>query len=792
MHYYTNEVAQICNGEMRGENILVESVSVDSRNFNLGANTLFIAISGKNHDGHDFIEELYKRGVRAFVVEQELELDRFPKATFIKVNNSIDALQALATRHRERFKGTVVAITGSNGKTVVKEWIADLAPKSVKLFRSPKSYNSQIGVPLSVLMLSGDEDIAVIEAGISQPDEMAVLEKIVKPNIGIITTIGDAHQEGFSTIEQKIEEKLRLFNNSHTIIYNSHYGGIEKSLKRRYGDKTLVDSSANSDGSGQFTDTASKENVATALTLWNTMGCDYKESLENLEKLHPVAMRLELKEGINDSLIINDSYNSDINSLEIALDYLKNTAGSRKQTLILSDILQSGHTDDELYLKVAQLVDNSSVEMVVGIGEKLRTHRELFSTPMKSHLTTESYLNSISREDVANRAILIKGNRWSQFERISHALERRSHTTTIEIDLDAIVHNLNAHRALLNPKTKLMSMVKASGYGHGDSEIATLFQHEGVDYLAVAFADEGVALRESGITIPIVVLNADSDSFELMIANRLEPEIYSITSLRQFIEAVRRYGERDYPIHIKLDTGMHRLGFEESDVPELLDALSKRGNLVTINTIFSHLAASDEPDEDEFTRGQIGQFERVSSAIMDALPYRPLRHIANTAAIERFPDAQFDMVRLGVGLFGVSAIKDISLRPVSTLRSRIVQVKELAPTESVGYGRAGKLRRKSRIATIPVGYADGLNRQLGEGRWSVIINGKKAPTVGRICMDTCMVDVTDIEAKEGDSVVIYGSEEGNRIEDIAKILGTIPYEIMTSTSARVKRIYLKE
>lgn len=794
MNYKLTRIAEICGGVHRGAQRDVCSVTTDSRSFQLGPEPMFVAIGGANHDGHAYIGQMYGRGVRAFLVERNVETAAYDQAGFVVVDNAVAALQKLAADHRDSFKGTVVAITGSNGKTVVKEWIAQLAPIGVKVFRSPKSYNSQLGVALSLMMIGGDEQIAIIEAGISKVGEMERLEAMIRPNIGIITTIGDAHQENFDSVEQKIDEKLKLFSRCSTILYNSNYDQIATKIENSHA--RLVDIAEqiaeHNDNYTIFADKASRENAAMAVALFDALGYDHQQTVGRLPLLQPVAMRLELKEGINNSLIINDSYNSDINSLSIALDYLKSVAGGRKQTLILSDILQSGLSPDELYGAVAQMIVASGVDSIIGIGDEIRRHSYLFECSREFYRSTDEFLNAINRNHTLDRAILIKGSRVSQFERLSHALQLKSHTTILEVDLDAMIHNLNYFRAKLEPHTKLMAMVKASSYGHGGYEVANMLQHQGVDYLAVAFADEGVLLRERGITMPMVVLNADSDSFELMVANSLEPEIYNFSSLESFLETVNRYGERNYPIHIKLDTGMNRLGFKSADIEVLTEMLGDNDSVVIVRSIFSHFAVSDDPSQDEFTRAQIAIFKDLTDRIISTLPYKPICHIANSAAIERLPGALFDMCRLGVGLYGVSADNQAALLAVSALRTRIVHIKDVEPDQSIGYGRAGHLTTVSRIATIPIGYADGLDRHLGCGKWSVMVNGYKAPIVGRICMDTCMIDVSGVDVQEGDSVTIYGKNEGNTIIDMARVLDTIPYEIMTSVSARVKRIYTKE
>ena len=790
MNYTLEQIATITGGRLSGADRRVGSVFTDSRSFLPGGDGMFAAIRGANHDGHSYITGLFQRGLRAFLVEREVDFHPYTDVGFVVVENCVEAMQTLAAHYRSQFDGTVVAVTGSNGKTIVKEWIAQLAPPGVKLFRSPRSYNSQVGVPLSVLMMDGDEQVAVFEAGISQKDEMARLERILRPQIGVITNIGDAHQENFASLSQKLTQKLDLFTGAKKIVYTSAHPQIEKELKKRFPSAELIDARPGEKFFAQAADSIWRENGSLAVAVCDALAFDHAETTTRAAELQPVAMRLELREGINNSLIVGDFYNSDINSLAIALDYLQNVSGGRPRTLILSDILQSGMDDERLYRKVASMVASSGVSRVVAIGSRIAGHDLGVSTDY--YPTTESYLSAVSTGSIAGRAILIKGNRTAGFEKLAHALQLKTHTTTLEVDLDAMIHNLNVHRAIIGPATRLMVMVKASGYGHGDYEVASMLQTQGVDYLAVAFADEGVILRERGITLPIVVLNADEDSFDLMVSQRLEPEIYSFRSLRSFMETASRHGERDYPVHIKLDVGMHRLGFVEEEVDPLCELLQKDSRLLHIESIFAHLAASDDPAHDDFTKRQISDFDRLSRKISDSLKYNPLRHIANSAAIERLPQARFDMCRLGVGLYGIGAAPSVRLRHVETLRSRIVQIKELQPGESVGYGRQGKITRPSRIATIPVGYADGLDRHLGLGKWSVEIGGHRVPTIGRICMDTCMVDVTGIEASEGDQVVVFGDADGMRIEDMARAMDTIPYEVMTSISARIKRIFIKE
>lgn len=786
MNYTLSEIARICGGTFTGENRRVTEVVTDSRSCGMPAAPLFVAMCGARHDSHDFVDGMYARGVRAFLVERPL--DERDGAGYVVVGNAIDALQRLAADWRRRFGGTVVGITGSNGKTVVKEWIAQTAPDGVKLFRSPRSYNSQLGAALSLLMIEGDERFALIEAGISQPGEMARLERMISPDVVLFTSLGDAHQEHFASVEEKCAEKLLLALHAPKIIYHSAYEPLASMLREVYAAGHELHDAAVEAGGG-LADAASERNSQLVAAFWRVAG-------EPGARFRAVAAR-------------GDAARSERGDQRLAagrrrLQFRHQFAGHRAglsarrgggtaTTLILSDILQSGMDDDELYARVAAMVAAAGVGRFVGIGPKLQAQAERFVCDKAFYASTDDYLRRIDRADIAGRAVLLKGNRDSRFEKLEHALSRKSHTTVLEVDLDAMTHNLNYFRSQLRPGVRLVAMVKAASYGAGDFEVAQLLQHQGVDYLAVAFADEGVLLRERGITMPVVVLNADADSFDAMAANRLEPEIYSLRSLHEFAAAVERYGEQRYPIHVKLDTGMHRLGFVEEELPALLDALARCGRTVRVASVFAHLCTSDDPAQDDFTRLQIARFDRMSSRIAEALPYPVLRHTANSAAIERFPEAQYDMCRLGLGLYGFGFEHNAALRPVSTLRTRIVQIKRLAPTETVGYGRAGVLSRPTVTATVPIGYADGLDRHLGCGAWSMRVKGRPAPIVGRVCMDSCMIDVTDIDGvAEGDEAVVFSPAAGNTPEAMAEVLGTIPYEILTSVAGRVKRIYLKE
>lgn len=789
MKYRLSQIAAITGGRLLGEDSEVRSVATDSRSLSceLGAAPLFVAIHGQNHDSHDYLDDVAARGVKAFLVEREVELRAGEGA--VVVRNAIEALQQLAAYHRALFRGTVVGITGSNGKTVIKEWIAEELPAGVKFYRSPKSYNSQLGVPLSVLMLEGDEELAIFEAGISRMGEMERLERIIRPDVVLFTSLGDAHQEHFSDMEQKACEKLVLARSARKILYHGHYRALAAEIEGRYADRELTDAATFAAPAVELVGgEASQRNAQLVEAFLAVMGYPHA----SFATIPSVAMRLELKEGIHRSMIINDAYNLDLNSLALALDYLHTVAGGRRRVLILSDIAQSNLSDEALYTRVAMMIARGGVDRLIGIGSRIRAAADRFDCEKEFYPTTDACLTELSRLSLADSVVLLKGARTFRFEKLAHALSEKSHTTVLEVNLDAMTRNLNRFRARVGEGVKMIAMVKASSYGAGDEEVARMLQHQGVAMLAVAFADEGVLLRERGIRMPIVVLNADSDSFEQMIAYRLEPEIYSLHSLESFAAAVGHAGEEHYPIHLKLDTGMHRLGFEEGEIDALIERL-RSINEVRVSSLFTHLSCADDVAEDDFTRSQIALFDRLSSRVQEALGYPVLRHASASAAMWRFSEGRFDACRLGIGLYGYGEAGEESLEPVSTLKTRIVQLKRHAAGTRIGYGRQGLLERDSVVATIPIGYADGLDRQLGCGRWSMLIDGKSCPIVGRICMDSCMIDVTEVEGlQEGHEVVVFSPKAGNDAATMAKRLGTIPYEVLTSISKRVKRIYIKE
>lgn len=789
MNYRLSKIAAIAGGRHHGAECEVHSVVTDSRSLSceLGAAPLFVAMRGANHDSHDFVAEMARRGVRAFLVEREVELPE--GCGCVVVENAIEALQRWAAYHRALFRGTVVGITGSNGKTVIKEWIAEELPATVKCYRSPKSYNSQLGVPLSVLMLEGDEELAIFEAGISEVGEMERLERIIRPDVAIFTSIGDAHQEHFADLAQKSLEKMILARSARTILFHSHYAPLAGLIAERYAERQLIDAAAvEAPQAALIGGEASRRNAQLVEAFLRMMG--YPSS--SFASRPQVAMRLEVKEGIYGSLLVNDAYNLDLNSLALALDYLHTVAMGRRRVLVLSEIAQSGLSDEQLYQRVAQMVERAGIDLLVGIGSRIAAQAAKFDCEGLFYDSTDECIARLSRRRLEGAAVLLKGARTFRFEKLAHALSEKSHTTLLEVNLDAMQHNLNCFRAHLKEGVRLVAMVKASSYGAGDFEVAQLLQYEGVAMLAVAFADEGVQLRERGITMPIVVLNADADSFEQMLSYRLEPEIYSLHSLEDFAAAVSRSGEEHYPIHLKLDTGMHRLGFGEEELPTLVERLQALPQ-VRVASLFSHLNCADDPAQDAYTRGQIARFERMSRCVMEALDYPVQRHLAASAAMLRFPEAQYDLCRLGIGLYGYGEAGGERLRPATTLKTRIVQLRRLTRGATVGYGREGILDHDAVIATIPIGYADGLNRRLGCGGWSMRVRGAAAPIVGRICMDSCMIDVTGIEGvHEGDEAVIFSPDEGHDAAAMAAVLGTIPYEVLTAISTRVKRIYIKE
>ena len=778
----------------------------DSRSLCFPEETLFFALKTNRNDGHRYIEDLYRRGVRNFVVNLTPDLPK-EGANFLVVPSPLAALQRLAERHRDEFNIPVVGITGSNGKTMVKEWLYQVLSPQMTVTRSPKSYNSQIGVPLSVWLMNEHTDVALIEAGISQPGEMAALADIIQPTIGVLTSLGAPHQENFRSMEEKCMEKLQLFHDAKVIIYNADDDLVSRCIRRSsfkgrkigWRREELLPTY-----SLPFDDEASIEcSLAVAATALY-LGVKPEELRERMARLEPVAMRLEVKEGQHGCLLINDSYNSDINSLDIALDFMQrrtSDSGQRK-CLVLSDIYQSGMTDEALYSEVNALCIKRSVDKLIGIGPRISAQCSTFSVPRSTFFaTTEDFLNSQAFRELHDEVILVKGARPFGFDRITEQLEQKVHETILEVDLNALVNNLNYYRSFMKPETKLVCMVKADAYGAGAVEVAKTLQDHRVDYLAVAVADEGVTLRRNGITQNIMIMNPEMTAFKTMFDYDLEPEVYSFRLMDALIRAAEKEGITGYPVHIKLDTGMHRLGFDpEKDIDEVISRL-KHQTAIIPRSVFSHFVGSDSDDFDNFSRLQFEKFDRASRRLQEAFDHKILRHICNSAGIEHFPERHLDMCRLGLGLYGYNPMGPISpispigpistLSPVSTLKTTILQLRHVPKEETVGYSRKGVLTRDSVIAAIPIGYADGLSRHLGRGACYCLVNGQKAPYVGNICMDVAMIDVTGIpNVHEGDTVEIFG--KNLPVTVLSDVLDTIPYEVLTAVSGRVKKVYFQD
>lgn len=797
----------------------VDWILTDSRSLCFPEETLFFALKTKRNDGHKYIYDLYTRGVRNFVVSDLPEkASEYKDANFLVLDRPLKGLQKLATHHREQFQVPVVGITGSNGKTIVKEWLYQLLSPERVITRSPRSYNSQIGVPLSIWLMNEHTELGIFEAGISEMGEMEALKPIIQPTIGILTNIGGAHQENFSSVVDKCMEKLLLFKDCDVVIYDgdnevisscvtkSLFTAREIAWSRKDNERPLFIEKIvkeetyttiyyryiglPSSYTIPFIDDASIENSIHCLAVALYMMLPPEQIAERMAKLEPVAMRLEVKEGKNGCTLINDSYNSDLASLDIALDFMQRRSEDkmRKRTLILSDILETGQTSKLLYRQVADLIHSRGVDKLIGVGEDIASSSSRFELEKYFFRSTAELLNSGLLNQLHDEIVLIKGSRTFQFDKITDLLELKVHETTLEINLNALVDNLNYYRNKLKPDTKIVCMVKASAYGAGSYEIAKTLEDQRVNYLAVAVADEGSELRKAGITSSIIIMNPEQTAFKTLFDYKLEPEVYSFHLLEELIKAAEREGITNFPIHIKIDTGMHRLGFAPAEIPRLVERLHKQTSVIP-RSVFSHLVGSDTERLDTFTRRQIEVFEAAAAQLQEGFSFKIIRHICNTAGIQRYPGAQFEMVRLGIGLYGVDPFTNEMLHNISTLRSTILQIHDVPKEETVGYGRKGILERDSRIAAVPIGYADGLNRHLGNGRGYCLVNGKKAPYVGNICMDVCMIDVTDIDCREGDKVIIFGDDLPVTV--LSDLLDTIPYEVLTSVSNRVKRVYFQ-
>lgn len=792
--YKLKEIAQITSSETLGvDDRTVRQFLYDSRHLQVAEETLFVALQSERNDGHDFIAELYEKGVRSFLIKSnKLSPGDYPGAAFIVCNDPLEALQGLAEHHRAKFQIPVIAITGSNGKTIVKEWLYQCLKEEFSICRSPRSYNSQIGVALSVLNLEAHHTLALFEAGISKPGEMSRLEKMIQPTIGVFTHLGPAHDEGFVSRDQKLSEKFKLFERVKTLVIN---GGNESAFPAAKGVKTVYSADCIALTTKMtLRDEASLANGATCAAVLRELGYEDEVIQTRLGSLQSVAMRLEMRSGIFNSLLINDYYNSDLDSLRIALNYMRQNSRRPRNCLILSDIEQSGLSPDALYKRVSELIAQHKIDVLVGIGSEISRHQSFFSGDALFFPDAHSFAGAFrtTSQLFSQSTILLKGSRSAEFEIISRLLQLKSHDTVFEINLDRLRDNVNYYRSLLSPQTGIMCMVKATAYGSGSAEIARALQSIGATYLAVAYADEGVELRESLVSLPVMVMNPEEEAFDDLINYQLEPELYSFSLLEKFAAKVDSLAVTEpVAVHIKIDTGMKRLGFEAEEIAALAERLKQLPQL-RVASVFSHLAASDNLEMDDFTAKQIHLFESAAVQLTAALGYQPLLHLCNSAAIKRFPKAHYQMVRLGIGMYGIGSNPEeqSKLQNVGTLRSRISQIKVVKAGESIGYNRMGKADTDKRIAVVPIGYADGFSRLLGNSKHGVYIQGQFAPTMGNICMDMCMVDVTDIACSEGGEVIIFSSV--THIQGLAAALQTIPYEVLTSVSARVRRIYTQE
>ena len=822
MRYTIENVTALIGARRFGHSATqVEWLLTDSRSLVFPETTLFFALRTKVGDGHRYVADLYRRGVRNFVVGT-LPAERetaFPDANFLQVMSPLKALQRLAERHREEHDIPVIGVTGSNGKTVVKEWLYQLLSPTLHVTRSPKSYNSQVGVPLSVCLLGEHSEIGIFEAGISQPGEMAALRAIIQPTIGVMTNIGPAHQENFESVEEKCHEKLSLFQDAKVLVYcaddavvdecvaTSLLRGERLAWSRRNPSAALFVSAVETLERGTrityrfhgaeaamtipFTDEASTVNCIHCLAVLLSLNFSAEEIASRMKRLEPVAMRLEVIQGVRNCTLINDTYNSDAASLDIALDFMarRPEIQNKQKVLILSDMFQTGLPATELYAKVAELLNRRAIDHFIGVGPEISHAHSLFLMKKSFFPSGEALADSGLLDTLHDSLVLIKGSRPFGFEKITAALSLRVHETTLHVNLDALAGNLNYYRSFMKPETKMVCMVKASAYGAGSVEVAKTLQDRGVNYLAVAVADEGAELRRAGITAGIIVMNPEMTAFKTLFDYELEPEVYNFKLLDALIKAAEKEGIQGFPVHIKLDTGMHRLGFDPRlDLPALIDRLHHQTSVIP-RSVFSHFVGSDSPDFDDFSARQFALFDEASKTLQAAFPHKILRHICNSAGIERFPERHLDMVRLGLGLYGIDPIDNRSLQNVTTLRTTILQIRECPKGDSVGYSRRTVLERDSRIAAIPIGYADGLNRHLGNRRGYCLVNGQRADYVGNICMDVCMIDVTDTDCREGDTVEIFG--DNLPPAELARLLDTIPYEILTSVSDRVKRIYFQ-
>ena len=826
MKYTTYEIAAVLGCDVKqlhDPEAVVSQLLTDSRSLTYARETLFFALRTHNNDGHHYVAQLYERGVRNFVVDNLNCVNKdMTDANYLVVDNTLEALQSLATHHRRRFRHLpVIGITGSRGKTTVKEWLFQLMRDDYTIVRSPRSYNSQIGVPLSLWDIDETTTLAIIEAGISTTGEMARLQAMIRPTIGIITNIGSEHNDGFASMAEKAQEKAKILNSCECIVYCADDELVTDTIgpllevdvaqemswsrdderrqlliKRIAPDahSTTIDYAHNGElGSVviPFTGDRDVENAITCLAVLLHLNVSHDTIARRMSKLTPVGTRINVIEGVNNCTIIADGYTSDYNSLTPALDFMKRRTGSRHNAVILSDLVPDAFVGDELYIRVSELLKSKNITRLYGIGPDMVTYGRYFhGIDARFFDSTGDFVRQMAQGDFEDQTILVKGAPQFDFDQILDLLEAKQHQTVEEIDLNALAHNFKFFKSLLKPTTKTVAMVKAGGYGTGSYEIAKTLQDRGADYLAVAVQDEGVELRKTGITMPIIVLNPSVVNYKALFRYQLEPEVYSLEECRQLIREGEKYGVKDFPVHIKLDTGMHRLGFIADQLPDLI-ALLQAQHVVKPVSVFSHLCVADDPAQDDYTRCQFEQFDAMSGTLQAAFPHCLLRHILNTAGIVRFPEHQHDMVRIGIGLYGLPTVEgEDTLQPVASLRSVIISIKEWPAGTTIGYGRNGVLHRHSRIATVTIGYADGLDRHFGNGHTSMSVNGTLCPTVGNVCMDAVMIDVTDATCRVGDRVEVFGRNVP--VETLAQVRDTIPYEILTSVSPRVKRVYYRE
>ncbi|MBV6643977.1 MAG: bifunctional UDP-N-acetylmuramoyl-tripeptide:D-alanyl-D-alanine ligase/alanine racemase [Cyclobacteriaceae bacterium] len=801
MRFHT--LKEILSGQLlTGAKHSFEYLSTDSRLVRVPAKTLFFAIRGANRDGHDYINDAYEKGIRQFIIDRSVDIQSFPGADVFQVKSSVVALQEIAAHHRQAFQYPVIAITGSNGKTTVKEWLGTLLTQKRHVVKSPGSYNSQIGVPLSVWEMNIHHEIGIFEAGISTTGEMHQLAQVIRPDIGIFTNIGPAHDQGFENRKQKAIEKSALFGGCKQVICRAEHKTVVQTLEKSNPSEIIRWSTQDQDADFYYqidsnhclasfqcktakfilpsAFQSSVENILHAITAAILLGLRQEEIQRGLDMIQPLDMRLTLKSGINQCQLVDDSYNNDLQGLSVALDFLRSQSGNTSKTVIVSDFLQTGETEQVLYQKFDEMLVHSKIDRLIGVGAFISKYS--FAVPNQSFPDTDSLLKNLP--EFYKETILIKGARNFEFEKVVAALEEKQHRTILEVNFQALIRNLNQYKSLIESNTRIMVMVKAFGYGGGSREIANLLQFHNIDYLGVAYADEAIELRNAGIKLPIMIMNPPVSTFKTLERYNLEPEIFNIAGLRELLSL-----QIEVPIHLKIESGMNRLGFREQELDELVSLVNSASKL-KIASIFTHFSSADDPGEDQFTRKQADLFDRCYDKIAGAIGYQPIKHAVNSVGIIRWPKYHFDMVRLGIGLYGFDSSSQRLLDPISSLKTHISQIKQVKKGESIGYSRSGKAQRDMELAVIPIGYADGYLRVFGNGQGKVNLHEQLVPTIGNICMDMTMIDVTGQEAKEGDLVEVFGHSPS--IQDLAGWAETIPYEILTSISHRVKRVYISE